>query len=176
EPSEPPEHSEPNDSDSDTSEPSRPPPQPPMLTPPLLGPDPGPGPESSSGPSHLAPSCPAMSDPSKLKIPKPSYYTGKGDDRTTEKLHAWYDEITFYLMVTNTTDDNIRTSFAFLYTKEDAHTWMKTWITAPNPDGTLGHIDRTLEELLPALTKQFIPSTSIDILQMKWNRISQFRD
>ena len=67
-----------------------------------------------------------MSDPSKLKILKPGYYTGKGDDRTTEKLHAWYDEITFYLMVTNTTDDNIRVSFAFLYTKEDAHTWMKT--------------------------------------------------
>jgi len=115
-----------------------------------------------------------MSDLSKLKIPKPGYYTEKGDDRTTEKLHAWYDEITFYLMVTNTTDDNIRVSFAFLYTKEDARTWMKSWMTIPNPDGTLGHIDRTLEELLPALTKQFIPSTSIDILQMKWDRISQF--
>ena len=53
---------------------------------------------------------------------------------------------------------------------------MKSWMTAPNPDGTLGYIDRTLEELLPALTKQFIPSISVDILQMKWDRISQFRD
>src|SRR5947208_3542347 len=79
-------------------------------------------------------------------------------------------------MVTNTTDDNIRISFTFLYTKEDAHTWMKSWITTPNPDGTLGYIDRTLDELLPALTKQFISSTSIDILQMKWDRISQFWD
>ncbi len=176
EPSEPPEPSEPDDSDSDTSEPSRPPPRPPMSTPPPPGPEPGPDPGPSNGPSRPAPSRPAMSDPSKLKIPKPGYYTGKGDDRTTEKLHAWYDEITFYLMVTNTTDDNIRVSFAFLYTKEDARTWMKSWMTIPNPDGTLGHIDRTLEELLPALTKQFIPSTSIDILQMKWDRISQFRD
>ena len=117
-----------------------------------------------------------MSDSSKLKIPKLGYYTGKGDNRITEKLHVWYDEITFYLMVTNTTDDNIRVSFTFLYNKEDAHIWIKSWMTAPNPDGTLGHIDRTLEELLPALTKQFIPSTSIDILQMKWDRISQFRD
>ncbi len=147
-----------------------------MSTPPPPGPEPGPDPGPSNGPSRPTPTRPAMSDPSKLKIPKPGYYTGKGDDRTTEKLHAWYDEITFYLMVTNTTDDNIRVSFAFLYTKEDARTWMKSWMTIPNPDGTLGHIDRTLEELLPALTKQFIPSTSIDILQMKWDRISQFRD
>src|SRR5881227_51832 len=101
------------------------------------GPDPGPDP----GLSHPASSCPAMSDLSKLKILKPGYYTGKGDDRTTEKLHAWYDEITFYLMVTNTADDNIRVSFAFLYTKEDAHTWMKSWMTIPNPDRTLGHIN-----------------------------------
>src|SRR5437762_10515824 len=145
-----------------------------MSMPPPLGPDPGPGPELSSEPSCPAPSHPAMFNSSKLKILKPGYYTERGDDQTTEKLHAWYDEITFYLMVTNTTDDNIRVSFAFLYTKEDAHTWMKSWITAPNPDGTLGHIDRTLDELLPALTKQFIPSTSIDILQMKWDHISQF--
>src|SRR5436305_12894476 len=113
-----------------------------MSIPPPPGPDPGPDP----GPSRPAPLRPAMSDPSKLKIPKPDYYTGKGEDRTTEKLHAWYDEITFYLMVTNTIDDNIRVSFAFLYTKEDARTWMKSWMTIPNPDGTLGHIDRTLEE------------------------------
>src|SRR5439155_1310895 len=141
-----------------------------------LGPDPGPGPEPSSRLLHPAPSCSAISDLSKLKILKSDYYTGKRDDRTTEKLHAWYDEITFYLMVTNTTDDNIRVFFTFFYTKEDARTWMKSWMTIPNPDGTLGHIDRTLEELLPALTKQFIPSTSIDILQMKGDRISQFRD
>src|SRR5437764_12731458 len=102
--------------------------------------------------------------------------TGKEDDQTTEKLHAWYDEITFYLMVTNTTDDNIRIFFTFLYTKEDTHTWMKSWMTTPNSDGTLGHIDQTLDELLPVLTKQFIPSTSINILQMKWDCISQFRD
>ena len=117
-----------------------------------------------------------MSDLSKLKILKPGYYTGKGDDQTTEKLHVWYNEITFYLMVTNTTDDNIRVSFVFLYTKEDAHTWIKSWMTTPNPDRTLGHIDRILDELLPVLTKQFIPSTSVDILQMKWDRISQFWD
>ena len=42
-----------------------------------------------------------MSDPSKLKIPKPGYYTGKGDDQTTEKLQAWADKITFYLMIAN---------------------------------------------------------------------------
>src|SRR5213079_2121681 len=53
---------------------------------------------------------------------------------------------------------------------------MKSWITTTNPDGTLESIDRNFEELLLALTKQFIPSTSIDILQMKWDRISQFRD
>src|SRR2546421_6678422 len=53
---------------------------------------------------------------------------------------------------------------------------MKSWITTANPDGTLESIDRNFEELLPALTKQFIPSTSIDILQMKWDRISQFWD
>src|SRR5437763_13159564 len=53
---------------------------------------------------------------------------------------------------------------------------MKLWITTTNPDGTLESIDRDFEELLPALTKQFIPSTSIDILQMKWERISQFWD
>ena len=127
---------------------------------------------------HILLNCPKHSQNLKTATvtPKPGYYTGKENDQTTEKLHAWYDEITFYLMVTNTTDDNIRVSFTFLYTKEDAHTWMKSWMTAPNPDGTLGYIDRTLEELLPALTKQFIPSTSIDILQMKWDRISQFRD
>src|SRR5436305_949193 len=53
EPSELPEFSEPDDSDSDTSEPSRLPPQPPMLTPPPLGPDPGPDPRLS----HPTPSC-----------------------------------------------------------------------------------------------------------------------
>src|SRR5436305_12193812 len=53
---------------------------------------------------------------------------------------------------------------------------MKSWITATNPDGTLERIHRNFEELLPALIKQFISSTSIDILQMKWDRISQFRD
>jgi len=93
-----------------------------------------------------------------------------------EKLQAWADEITFYLMVTNITDNDQMIPFAFLYTKEDARTWMKLWITTTNPDGTLESIDRNFEELLPALTKQFIPSTSIDILQMKWDRISQFRD
>src|SRR5436190_17669672 len=53
---------------------------------------------------------------------------------------------------------------------------MKSWITTTNPDGTLESIDRNFEELLPALTKQFIPSTSINIFQMKWDHISQFRD
>src|SRR5438552_18952940 len=53
---------------------------------------------------------------------------------------------------------------------------MKSWITTTNPDGTLESIDRNFEELLPALTKQFIPSTSINILQMKWDHISQFWD
>src|SRR5436305_10003878 len=102
EPSEPPEPSEPDGSDSDTSGPSRSPLRPPMSTPPPPGPDPGPDP----GPSRPAPSRPAISDSSKLKIPKPGYYTGKGDDRTMEKLQAWADEITFYLMVTNITDND----------------------------------------------------------------------
>src|SRR5947199_8943214 len=88
EPSEPPEPSKPDESDFDTSEPSRPLPQPPMSTPPLPGPDPGPGPEPSNRPSRPAPSHPAMSNPFKLKISKPGYYTGKGDDRTTETLHV----------------------------------------------------------------------------------------
>ena len=136
EPSEPPEPSEPDDSDSDTSEPSRPPPRPLMLTLPPPGPDPGPDP----GLSRPAPSHPAMSGSSKLKIPKPGYYTGKGDDRTMEKLQAWADEITFYLMVTNITDNDQMIPFAFLYTKEDARTWMKSWITTTNPDGTLERI------------------------------------
>src|SRR3989440_5216599 len=77
EPSEPPEPSEPDNSDSDSSEPSRSPARPLMSTPPPPGPDPGPDP----GLSHPAPSHPTMSNPSKLKIPKPGYYTGKGDDR-----------------------------------------------------------------------------------------------
>src|SRR5437667_10636990 len=51
---------------------------------------------------------------------------------------------------------------------------MKSWITTTNPDGTLESIDRNFEELLSALIKQFIPFTSIDILQMKWDHISQF--
>ena len=93
-----------------------------------------------------------------------------------EKLQAWADEITFYLMVANITDNDQKIPFAFLYTKEDARTWIKSWITTTKPDGTLESIDRDFEKLLPALTKQFIPSTSIDILQMKWDRISQFRD
>src|SRR3989440_1028705 len=115
-----------------------------------------------------------MSDSSKLKILKPGYYTGKGDDRTMEKLQAWANKITFYLIVANITDNDQKIPFAFLYTKEDARTWMKSWITTTNPDGTLESIDQNFEELLPAHTKQFIPSTFIDILQMKWNRISQF--
>src|SRR5436190_1325150 len=143
-----------------------------MSTPPPPGPDPDPDP----GPSHSTSSHPTMSDSSKLKISKPGYYTGKGDDRTTEKLQAWANEITFYLMVANITDNDQKISFAFLYTKEDARTWMKSWITTTKPDGTLESIDRDFEELLPALTKQFIPSTSIDILQMKWDRISQCRE
>src|SRR5437763_11873656 len=117
-PSEPSELSEPDESDSDTSEPSRPPPRPPMSTPPPLGPDPG----SDPGSSRSAPSRPTMSDSSKLKLPKPDYYTGKGDDRTMEKLQAWANEITFYLMVTNITDNDQKIPFAFLYTKEDAGT------------------------------------------------------
>src|SRR6266480_6157868 len=79
-------------------------------------------------------------------------------------------------MVANITNNDQKIPFAFLYTKEDAQTWMKSWITTTKPDGTLESIHRNFEELLPALTKQFIPSTSIDILQMKWDRISQFRD
>src|SRR5881275_1513431 len=138
-----------------------------MLTPPPPGPDPGPDPgpepEPSNGPSRPPPSRPTMSDSSKLKIPKPGYYTGKGDDRTMEKLQAWADEITFYLMVANITNNDQKIPFAFLYTKEDARTWMKSWITTTKSDGTLESIDRNFEELLPALTKQFIPSTSIDI-------------
>src|SRR5436189_6398520 len=109
-----------------------------------LEPNPGPDSGSSNEQSHPAPSHPAMSNLLKLKILKPGYYTGKRDDRTTEKLHAWYDEITFYLMVTNTTDDNIRVFFTFFYTKEDARIWMKSWMTAPNPNGTLVHINRTV--------------------------------
>src|SRR5205814_4774318 len=143
-----------------------------MSTPLPPGPDPGPDP----GPSHPAPSHPTMSDSSKLKLPKPGYYTGKGDDQIMEKLQAWSDKITFYLMVANITNNDQKIPFAFLYTKEDARTWMKSWINTTNPDGTLESIDRNFEELLPALTKQFIPSTSIDILQMKWDRISQFQD
>src|SRR5213595_3069828 len=81
EPSEPPEPFEPDNSDSDTSEPSRLPPRPPMSTPPLPGPEPGPDPGPSNGLSRPAPSRPTMSDSSKLKLPKPGYYTGKGDDR-----------------------------------------------------------------------------------------------
>src|SRR5947199_6559399 len=76
EPSELPEPAEPDESDSDTSEPSRPPPRPPMSTPPPLGPDPGPDPGSLCP----APSHPTMSDSSKLKLSKPGYYIGKGDD------------------------------------------------------------------------------------------------
>ena len=116
EPSELPESSESDESDSDTSEPHRPP----MSSPPPPGPDPGPEPGSSNEPSRLMPPCPTMSDSSKLKIPKPGYYTGKGDDQTMEKLQAWADEITFYLMVANITDNDQKIPFAFLYTKEDA--------------------------------------------------------
>ena len=79
-------------------------------------------------------------------------------------------------MIANIINNDQKIPFAFLYTKEDAQTWMKSWITTTKPDGTLESIDQTFEELLPALTKQFIPSTSIDILQMKWDRISQFWD
>ena len=147
-----------------------------MLTSPPPGPDPDPDPGPSNEQSRPAPPRPTMSNSSKLKLPKPGYYTEKGDDQTMEKLQAWADKITFYLMVTNITDNDQKIPFAFLYTKEDARTWMKSWITTTNPDGTLESIDRNFEELLPALTKQFIPSTSIDILQMKWDRISQFRD
>src|SRR5437762_8876825 len=84
EPSELPEPSEPDESDSDTSEPSRPLPQPPMLMPLPPGPDPGPDSEPSNGPSRPTPLHPTMSDSSKLKILKPGYYTGKGDDQTME--------------------------------------------------------------------------------------------
>src|SRR6059058_5892766 len=147
-----------------------------MSIPPPPGPDPGPESGSTNEQSRLTLPRPTMSDSSKLKLPKPGYYTGKGEDRTMEKLQAWADEITFYLMVTNITDNDQMIPFAFLYTKEDARTWMKSWITATNPDGTLERIHRNFEELLPALTKQFIPSTSIDILQMKWDRISQYQD
>ena len=126
EPSEPSKPSESDESDSDISELSRLPPRPLMLTLPPPGPDPGPGPEPSNGPSHLALSRPVMSDSLKLKIPKPGYYTGKGDDQITEKLQAWADEITFYLMVANIIDNDQKIPFAFLYTKEDARTWMKS--------------------------------------------------
>ena len=102
-----------------------------------LGPDPGPDP----GLSYSASPCSTMSDLSKLKIPKPGYYIEKGDDRTTEKLQAWADEITFYLIVANITDNDQKIPFAFLYTKEDARTWMKSWITTTKSDGTLESIN-----------------------------------
>ena len=79
-------------------------------------------------------------------------------------------------MVTNITNNDLKIPFAFFYTKEDARTWMKSQITTTKPDGTLESIDQTFEELLPALTKQFIPFTFIDILQMKQDHISQFWD
>ena len=91
-----------------------------MSTSPPPGLDPGPEPETSNELSHSTLPHLTMSDSVKLKIPKPSYYTGKGDDRTTEKLQAWADEITFYLMVANITDNDQKIPFAFLYTKEDA--------------------------------------------------------
>jgi len=76
-------------------------------------------------------------------------------------------------MITNTTNNNLRIPFAFLYTKKDAHTWIKSWMITINPDRILKQINQTYKELLPVLTKQFIPFTSIDILQMKWDHISQ---
>ena len=82
EPSDPSEPSEPDESDSDTSEPHRPS----MSSPLPPGPDPDPELRPLNEPSHPAPSHLAMSNPSKLKISKPSYYTGKGEDRITEKL------------------------------------------------------------------------------------------
>ena len=106
EPSELLEHSKPDESDSDTSEPSRSPFRPLMSMPLPSGPDLGPDPGLSNEQSCPAPSHPAMSNPSKLKIPKPGYYTGKGDDRTTEKLQVWANEITFYLMVANITNND----------------------------------------------------------------------
>src|SRR5436305_1016325 len=120
EPSEPPEPSEPDESDSDTSELSRLPPRLPMSIPPPPGPDPGPEPGQLNEQSYLTPLRSAMSDSSKLNILKPDYYTRKGDDRTMEKLQAWANEITFYLMVANITNNDQKIPFAFLYTKEDA--------------------------------------------------------
>ena len=112
-------------------------------------------------------------DSLKLKIPKPSFYTRKGNDRTVEKLIAQFDKIESYLTITNIIDDSLRILFAFLYTKEDTRTWMKTSMIVINPDGTLAPHNQTFDELLPVLTKQFIPSTSVNILQMKWDCISQ---
>ena len=75
--SEPSEPSKPDESDSNISELLR---LPMSSTLPLLEPDPNPEPELSNEQSRPVSPHPIMSDLSKLKIPKPGYYIGKGDD------------------------------------------------------------------------------------------------
>src|SRR5436309_5341204 len=80
-----------------------------------------------------------------------------------------------YGMTTNTQ----QITLAVLYTKEDARAWARSWIDKTK-ETTNANSDKettqTFDEFKTAIEKQFIPSTSEDILQAKWDRISQIKD
>ena len=110
-----------------------------------------------------------------IKVPKPSFYTGKGADRTLANLYNWQDSIEAYITASGGTTANDGVLVASCFLSEDAKLWYRAWAKdTKDPKGKSK--EKTYDQLIKDMTKQFIPSTSDNILQAHWERIHQYKD
>ena len=110
-----------------------------------------------------------------IKVPKPTFYTGKGADHTLAKLYDWQDSIEAYVKASGGTLQDDGVLVASCYLSEDAKLWYRAWAKdTKDPKGKAK--EKTYNQLIEDMTKQFIPSTSDNILQAQWERIHQYKD
>jgi len=103
-----------------------------------------------------------------IKVPKPHLYSGTGTDCTKSKLLSWTDSIERYIIAAGGTkeDNSINTAACFL--TDVAETWFRTW----KKDNEKGSYQKLTEDM----QKNFVPSTTNDLIYQKWERISQIKE
>ena len=128
-----------------------------------------PPPPEPPGSPELSPSSP-LGHPtmSAIKVPKPTTYSGQGDDRTLANLLDWIDGLENYILVNKGTVEKDGLLTASCYLSKAAKIWYRAW-KSKNAQGTY-------DQFKKAIQKAFIPSTSDDILQAKWESLSQLKD
>src|SRR4051794_14893600 len=105
---------------------------------------------------------------SAIKVPKPTTYSGQGDDRTLAALLDWIDGVENYILVNKGTVEKDGLLTASCYLSKATKIWYHAW-KSKNDKGTY-------DQFKKAIQKAFIPSTSDDILQAKWESLSQLKD